>query len=81
MVELTFELIYNSLKDLKDWYRKNKVKEGSSAYATKYMKMLGISIGLVDTKGLIASLRNMQSLVEPQSYPEFFKCFKDLQIE
>ncbi len=80
-VELTFELISNSLKDLKDWYRENKGKEGSSAHATKYMKMLRISGRLVDGKGVIASLRNKQLLVESESYPEIFKCFKDLHIK
>ena len=58
-----------------------KGKEGSSAHVTKYMKMLEISRGLVDDKGLIASLRNGQPLVESESYPEIFKCFKDLHIE
>jgi hypothetical protein len=77
-VELTFELIS---KRFKDRYGENKGKEGSSAHVTKYMKMLGISRGLVDGKGLIASFRNRQPLVESESYPEIFKCIKDIHIE
>lgn len=80
-VELSFELIVNSLKDLEDWYRENKGKGGASLYATKYMKLLGISGGLVDGKGLMWSLRNEKPLEESESYPEIFKCFKDLHIE
>ena len=49
----------------------NKGKEGSSAHATKYMKMLGISEEIVDGKGLIASLRNGQPLVESESSWKF----------
>ncbi len=56
MVEHKFELISNYLKDLEIWCRENKSKDGASAHATKYMKMLGISGGLVDNKGLIESL-------------------------
>ena len=36
-VELSFELIANSLKDLEIWYRENKRQEGALAYTTKYM--------------------------------------------
>jgi hypothetical protein len=43
------------------------------------MKVLGISGGLVD--GLIKSLRKGESLVESESYPAIFKCFKELHIE
>ena len=35
MVELMFELISNSLKDLEDWYRENNSKEHASVHATK----------------------------------------------
>ncbi len=80
-VELTVESTSNSLKDLKDWYREKKGKEGSSTHVTKYTKMLGSSRGLVHGKGLIASLRNGQPLVESESYPEISKCFKDLHIQ
>jgi hypothetical protein len=45
-VELTFELLANSLKDLEISYRDNKQQEGTSAYTTKYMKVFGISGGL-----------------------------------
>ena len=81
MVEVTFELIVNSLRDLEDWYRDNKCKEGASAHATKYMKLLGISGGLVNGKGLMWLLRNENPLEESESYPKIFKCFKDLHIE
>ena len=50
-VELSFELIANSLRNLNDWYRENKGKEWAFADMTKYLKMLGISGGLVDGKG------------------------------
>ena len=49
-VELSFELIVNSLKDLEDWYRENKGKGGASLYATKYMKLLGLVEGLLMAK-------------------------------
>jgi len=42
MVELTFELITNSLNDLEAWYSVKQGKEGSSAYAKKYMQVLGV---------------------------------------
>ena len=71
-VELTFELIANSLQDLEIWYRENKRQEGASAYTTKYMKVLGTSGGLAD--GLIKYLRKGESLVESVSYPAIFKC-------
>ncbi len=58
MVEFTFELISSFLKDLEDWYREIKNKEGASKDVTKYMKMLEINGGLVDGKGLMESLRN-----------------------
>jgi hypothetical protein len=80
-VEMSFELIVNSLRDLEDWYRENKCKEGASAHATTYMKLLGISSGLVDGKGLMWSLRNGKPLEESESYPEIFKYFKGLHIE
>ena len=78
-VELSFELIANSLKDLEIWYRENKRQEGASAYTAKYMQVLGISGGLAD--GLMKSLRKGESLVESESYPAIFKCFKELHIE
>jgi hypothetical protein len=61
-VELTIELIANSLQDLEIWYSKNKQQEVASAYTTKYMKVLGISGRLAD--GLIKSLGKGESLVE-----------------
>ena len=78
-VELSFELIANSLKDLEIWYRENKRQEGASAYTAKYMQVLGISGGLAD--GLMKSLRKGESLVESESYPAIFKCFKELHIK
>ncbi len=73
MMELTFELISNSLKNLEEWYRENKSKEAESLHATKYTKMLGISGGLVNGNGLIESLRVALPLVESESYPKIFK--------
>ena len=78
-VELTFELIANTLQDLEIWYRENRQQQGASSYTTKYMKVLGIGGGLAD--GLIKSLRKGESLVESESYPAIFKCYKELHIE
>jgi hypothetical protein len=60
-VELTFDLIANSLQDLEILYRENMRQEGASACMTKFMKVLGISGGLVD--GLIKSLRISGKLI------------------
>jgi hypothetical protein len=80
MVELTFELITNSLKDLEVWYKDNIGKStGVSKYTQKYMNVLGISGGIAD--GLMKSLRNGQPLVDSESYPAIFKSFKNLSIE
>ena len=55
MVELTFELITNSLKDLEVWYKDNMRKStGVLKYTQKYMNVLGISGGIAD--GLMKSL-------------------------
>ena len=70
IMELTFGLMSNSLRDLDDWYRKKKSKDGVFAHDTKYTKMLGIRVGLVNGKGLIASLGDGLPLVESESYPE-----------
>ena len=78
-VELSFELIANSLKGLEIWYRENKRQEGASAYTAKYMQVLGISGGLADE--LMKSLRKGESLVESESYPAIFNCFKELHIK
>ena len=80
MVELTFELISNSLKDLEVWYKDNIGKStGVSKYTPKYMNVLGISGGIAN--GLMKSLRNGQPLVDSESYPAIFKSFKNLSIE
>ncbi len=80
MVELTFELITNSLKDLEVWYKDNIGKStGVSKYTQKYMNVLGISGGIAN--GLMKSLRNGQPLVDSESYPAIFKSFKNLSIE
>ncbi len=47
----------------------------------KNLKMLRISGGIVDGKGLIASLRDGLPLVESELYHEIFKFLQDLHIE
>jgi len=78
MVELSFEFITNSLKDLQVWY-KNKGQGGASKYAKKYMQVLGLGAGLNDE--IMKTMREGQPVVESDSYPEIFKGFKDLHIE
>ena len=79
MVELSFELITNSLKDLQIWYSENKGQGGASKYAKKYMQVLGLGAGLIDE--IMKTMRTGQPVVECDSYPEIFKGFKDLHIE
>ena len=80
MVELTFELITNSLRDLEVWYQENIGKStGVSMYAQKYMNVLGICGSIAD--GLMKSLRKSQPLVDSESYPAILKSFKDMNIE
>ena len=45
MVELTFELITNLLKDLEVWYKDNIGKStGVSQYTQEYLNVLGVVV-------------------------------------
>jgi hypothetical protein len=79
MVELSFELIINSLNDLQVWYSENKGQGGALKYAKKYMQVLGLGAGLNDE--IMKTMRQGQPIVESETYPEIFKGFKDLHIE
>ncbi len=79
MVELSFELITNSLKDLQVWYSENKGQGDASKYAKKYMQVLGLGAGLNDE--IMKTMREGQPVVESDSYPEIFNGFNDRHIE
>ena len=78
-MELSFELITNSLKDPQVWYSENKGQPGASKCAKKYMQVLGLGAGLNDE--IMKIMRQGQPIVESEIYPEIFKGFKDLHIE
>ena len=85
-VELSFELIENSMKDLQRWYQQSnsdtsskRIKKLLIKTAENYMQRVGVSSQLVPS--LLNDLENGVALKESSSYPKILKMYKSLNIE
>ena len=86
-VELSFEMMENSIESLQRWYRQTaediqvtkEEKKNLRKDATDYLSMIGISPQYVP--GLTKDIAEGEEACKSSSYPPILKLFKELDVE